>query len=244
MKIYLVRHGKSEANLNKQILLHASDHTINLADLGRRQAAEAAKFLDGEIPYIGKTRVWVSPYNRTRQTAQIIYDVISKGRNTEPRSTAQVIVDKLSPFLEPRECKIDMREHIHLCEQQFGLFDGYLDDELPVIFPLEHAHYQKCVDQNGQFWARMPLGESRFDVALRVHQAFGTFLRDCDRHGIDRIIVVSHGVTIRAFVMQWLHLTPEWFNEEPNPRNCSVRLIDNGVDKGYIFIPSEAVRPA
>ena len=75
------------------------------------------------------------------------------------------------------------------------------------------------------------------DVAVRVHQAFGTFHRDCDRHGIENIIVVCHGTTARAFVMQWLHLTPEWFLEEPNPKNGSVRLIKGGVDEGYIFVP-------
>jgi hypothetical protein len=27
----------------------------------------------------------------------------------------------------------------------------------------------------------------------------------------------------------------EWFEKEPNPWNCSIRLIENNVDKGYIF---------
>lgn len=212
-KIFLVRHGKSDANNNKRILLHAADHTVQLADLGIEQANKASVFLDGELPFYGKTRMWVAPYTRARQTGKIIYDRVSINRD------------------------IDMREHVNLVEQQFGLFDGYLDEELPVVFPMEHAHYKKCEEQNGQFWARMPLGESRFDVALRVHQSFGTFHRDCDRHGIENIIVVSHGVVIRAFVMQWCHKTPEWFNDEPNPRNCSIRLIENGQDKGYIFDP-------
>jgi broad specificity phosphatase PhoE len=81
----------------------------------------------------------------------------------------------------------------------------------------------------------MPLGESRFDVATRVHQAFGTFQRDAEKHGIVNIIVVCHGVTLRAFVMMWCHLTPEWFEAEPNPKNCAIRLIDGSEDKGYIF---------
>ena len=81
----------------------------------------------------------------------------------------------------------------------------------------------------------MPLGESRFDVAVRIHEAFGTFHRDADRHGIKDIIVICHGVSLRAFVMQWLHLTPEWFDGEPNPGNCWVRLIEDGNDMVYIY---------
>jgi len=42
-------------------------------------------------------------------------------------------------------------------------------------------NYKKCEDVEGKFWARMPLGESRFDVALRVHQFFGTLHRELDK---------------------------------------------------------------
>ena len=72
----------------------------------------------------------------------------------------------------------------------------------------------------GKFWARMPQGESRFDVAKRIHQAFGTFHRDALEHGIQELVVICHGVTLRAFVMMWCHLSPEWFETEPNPANC------------------------
>ena len=46
---------------------------------------------------------------------------------------------------------------------------------------------------------------------------------------------MAHGVTIRAFVMMWCHKTPEWFDDEPNPKNCSIRYIENGTDYGYIY---------
>ena len=35
--------------------------------------------------------------------------------------------------------------------------------------------------------------------------------------------------------MMWCHLTPEWFEEERNPKNCAIRLLDGHEDKGYIF---------
>jgi hypothetical protein len=31
--------------------------------------------------------------------------------------------------------------------------------------------------------------------------------------------------------MMWMHQTPEWFEAEPNPRNCSVRVLDERGDR-------------
>lgn len=203
------------------------DHAIGLSDLGHRQADRAGKAL---VKYIDDNRVgdllkqeahlqlslWVSPYKRTRETA----DGIEKNLNTIHRVYGKSIFRK---------------ENINLVEQQFGLFDGLSDEELALQYPEEHAHYNKCESFEGKFWARMPLGESRFDVAVRVQQFFGTFMRDHEKHGITNLVIVSHGVTLRAFAMQWLHLPFEWFEKEDNPKNCSIRLIDGNKDKGYIY---------
>ena len=220
MKIFLVRHGESEGNVDKKIYRTKPDHALNLTEAGRQQAVEAGKFLKENyfsdfstsprdtfsVPW---PRVWVSPYERTRQTAK---GLLSSGIATE-----------------------SVREHIALVEQQFGLFDGVSDEDLPILFPNEHSHYKKSEDFGGRFWARMPLGESRYDVALRVHQSFGTFQRDAEKHGIENIVIVTHGVVIRAFVMMWCHKSYEWVDEETNPKNCSIRLIDGSKDCGYIY---------
>lgn len=210
-KIFLVRHGESVGNVDKSVHFTTPDHAIGLSDKGKLQAEKAGEalvkyFQANEIA--GYTRMWVSPYLRTRETAAGIA--------------------KSFPF------GIDQREHINIVEQQFGLFDGHPDEELAKLFPLEHAHYDKCEKKEGKFWARMPLGESRFDVAIRVHQFFGTLMRDYEKHNISNVVIVSHGVTNRAFTMQWLHLPFEWFEREPNPNNCSIRLIDGNTDCGYI----------
>jgi hypothetical protein len=39
----------------------------------------------------------------------------------------------------------------------------------------------------------------------------------------------------RSLAMMWLNRTPEWFEAEPNPQNCSVRFLDGLDDRGYIF---------
>lgn len=131
---------------------------------------------------------------------------------------------------------LDRREDPALCEQQFGLFDGIPEDELPTVFPREQAHYALCEKHGGRFWARMPMGESRFDVTVRIHGVFGSFHRDSERHGIDNIVVICHGVTLRAFVMRWLHHDVEWFEAEKNPGNCDIYHLQVKEKKGdYVY---------
>jgi hypothetical protein len=46
-------------------------------------------------------------------------------------------------------------------------------------------------------------------------------------------VIVSHGVTIRGFRMQWMHYPWEWFERERNPQNCSAQLIEGRAAGGY-----------
>jgi 2,3-bisphosphoglycerate-dependent phosphoglycerate mutase len=218
MRVLLVRHGQSRSNLDGSENLRVADHAIELSDEGHAQAQRCGAFLrgyfeqhlrhaDGSIP---KIRLWHSPYQRTRQTAASIER-------------------ELDGWLH------DRREHLLLAEQQFGIFDGLSDAERAARYPDFFAYYEKCKRFEGKLWPKMPLGESRFEVCQRVHQAFGSFKRDEAERGIETIVVVGHGTTNRAFVMMWLHLPYEWMHREPNPANCSVRLIESGVDRGYVF---------
>lgn len=220
--IYLIRHGESQGNIDQAIYRTIPDHAIPLSERGMRQASAAGAALRDLIPIAPEEplRIWTSPYKRTRQTAELLVAELGK---------------KFS--------RIDCREHINLCEQQFGLFDGVPREELANRFPAEFHHNELAIRHEGRFWARMPLGESRFDVAVRVHEAFGTFHRDAERHGVNNIIVVCHGVTLRAFVMQWLHLPYEWFEAQANPNNCDIYQISPLVDEGgYIYRTPAALK--
>ena len=215
--IYLVRHGQSRGNVDQAVYGYTADHAIALSELGERQATAAGaalcKLID--IPAGEPLRIWTSPYQRTRKTAEL-----------------------LAAELRPKFPHLDLCEHINLCEQQFGLFDGVPEEEFPQRFPAEYAHYELAVRHGGKFWARMPLGESRFDVAIRVHEAFGTFHRDAERNGVRNIIIICHGVTLRAFVMMWRHLQYEWLDRQPNPSNCDIYHIDAGAsgdDGRYVY---------
>jgi 2,3-bisphosphoglycerate-dependent phosphoglycerate mutase len=221
--VYLVRHGESAANLEKSVNLRTADHAVPLSERGQEEAVEAGAALaaligpelaggtSGRAPQVA---AYISPYLRTRQT----WDGLRQGM-IRSFGFAPALLETESIFLR---------------ELEFGLFDGIPDNELPMAFPREHAHYEKLRSWGGEFYARMPGGESRCDVAQRVHQCFGTIHRDRERHGVRIAVVVSHGVTNRAFAMQWLKLTPEWMEAEKNPLNCSIRLLRDGRDAGYV----------
>jgi 2,3-bisphosphoglycerate-dependent phosphoglycerate mutase len=224
--IFLMRHAHSAGNEDLTLYKHIPDHAIPLSGKGNEQAIEAGKQfsaflrLSPQLFEERNIRLWYSPYLRTRQTR----DGLLRG-----------MADTASVFG-------DQREHILLTEQNYGLFDGLTDDECDEQYPEESRRYNLCREYNGRFYAKPPNGESRYDVCVRIHQFFGTIIRDAEKtqNPVPNIFIVSHGTTLRAFVMMWLHREVEWFENERNPANCSVRRIARSgdghfEDKGYIF---------
>lgn len=83
-------------------------------------------------------------------------------------------------------------------------------------------------DQLGRFYFRYPNGESRADVAQRCSQFIGKLHRSRFRHHL----VFLHGVSQRALRMAWCNRSVAWFEDEPNPGNCSVLRIDRAGPSG------------
>ena len=227
-RIFLVRHGNSEGNKDFTVYTHTPDHAIKLTDEGWEQAVMSGKFFSAYINKLShhhpevkrqQFRLWNSPYFRTRQTKDGFLEGLGENRG---------IIR-------------DTRENIVLAEQSFGLFDGLDEKQKAEQFPEIYKKFKMCEEAQGKFWARPPHGESRYDVCLRVGQIFGTLMRDSTKEDpIENVVIVSHGTTLRAFTMQFLHKEFEWFEKEPNPNNCSIRLIEEDerghyVDRGYIF---------
>lgn len=69
MKLILVRHGQSTANANPSVYYTTPDSKIPLTELGINQAMEVGNQLKGV------DCMYVSPYERTRQTALAIMSI-------------------------------------------------------------------------------------------------------------------------------------------------------------------------
>ena len=218
MHIFLIRHGESMMNSGENYVKRIPDHLVPLTENGIRQANENAKWLAGYVEKNGidlsHARIWTSPFLRARQTAA-----------------------EFNKYLKIKE----VFEDITLVEQQFGLFDSVPRDEWGKLYPVEYAEYSRLCSNFGKFYARMPLGESPFDVAVRIHQFMGSIHRDLDWEGIDTLFVFTHGTALRAFLLRWFHYSPEWYQEERNPKNCWIREIDGTRDCGYINTETEKV---
>ncbi|WP_279358758.1 histidine phosphatase family protein [Methylobacterium indicum] len=225
IRIFLIRHGLSEANLDKSVNVHKPDFAVDLSPEGHEQARAAGRAL---VDYLAasavaeaapsaetcadagtrrRARMLVSPYYRTRQTA-----------------------DRVGEALTAAGIRFDRRECEELREINFGIFDGLTDAEIKAEYPREHAHYEKHKAMSGEIFAPMPMGESRIQVGDRVKQVFGTILRDADpasgRAPILDFVVVAHGVSIRQFRQRWLHKPWEWAEGLKNPANCSIMMIE------------------
>ena len=211
MHIFLIRHGESMANTGENFEERLPDHLVSLTENGKQQAYEAGvwlkKYVDDNKIDISKARIWRSPYMRTRQTAEEFNKLLGIS---------------------------DIREDITLTEQRFGIFDSVPEDKWWEVNEQAFDEYLRQVQNGGKFYARMPMGESPFDVAIRIHQFMGTIYRDYERHGIDTLFVFTHGTTLRAFLLRWFHYSPEWYQAERNPKNCKIREIIDDRDLGYI----------
>ncbi len=199
MKIFLIRHGESKQNTKENYVTGLPDHKVELTEKGIEQANEAGVFL---VKYINEhnidlsnARLWVSPYTRTRQTAE-----------------------QINKHLQIP----DVKEDITLIEQRYGLFSDKEISKIKELYPDEFAHYDNYYRNEGKFYAVLPQGEAPYDVALRTKQFIDTIFRDDN----DPLFVVSHGTTIRTFIMNWMHYSPEWYANEPTMSNCAIRLIN------------------
>lgn len=205
MKIFLIRHGESVQNTKENYTLGLPDHKVYLSEIGKQQAIKAGEFLknyviDNNIN-LENAVLWVSPYERTRETAKLI--------------NKSLHIEKI-------------KEDITLIEQRYGLFSDKEIELIKKLYPDEFNFYDNYYQNDGKFYAKLPQGESPYDVALRTKQFLETIFRDDE----NVLFVVSHGTTIRTLIMNFFHYSPEWFNNEPNMENCSIRLIES-VDRKH-----------
>ena len=218
MKIFLIRHGESMQNTKENYSIGLPDHKVYLTEQGKEEARLAGEFLkkyivDNKIN-ISNSVMWVSPCTRTRETASIINEQLSIKK---------------------------VKEDITLIEQQYGLFSDKEIAKIREMYPDQFAFYDNYYQNDGKFYAKLPQGESPFDVALRTKQFIDTIYRDKE----NVLFVVSHGTTIKTIVMNFFHYSPEWYSSELTPSNCSIRLIEtngNVNTERYIYNEPKVLR--
>lgn len=197
--LVLVRHDLSTANLDPRVYTLQPDHTIPLADPDSPRLAKAGAALGALGLPPADTVSWCSTYVRCRQTEAAV----------------------LAHAFGTAASEVSRRETFLVREQDFGDWDGMTDEEAKERLPSSWTKRQLLTDNLGRFYFRYPNGESRADVVTRTMTFFGKLHRSDYKHHL----LFLHGVSQRAFRMAWMNLPVDWFEEEPNPPNASVLVI-------------------
>jgi broad specificity phosphatase PhoE len=199
--VLLVRHARSTANDDPTVYKRLPDPAIPLAD---PQADPAALAAGRAVAGLGLDPAdlcsWCSTYLRCRQTEALVLGAAFGERAPEVRRRASFL----------------------LREQEFGDWDSMDEAEIAAADPVRFARRKLLDDHLGRFYFRYPGGESRADVTQRL----SIFIGKVNRSRYPHHIIFLHGVTQRAFRMAWLDRDVEWFENEPNPRNAQVVLLE------------------
>lgn len=214
MRIIIVRHGQSKGNVDLSEYARVGDAHVSLTDTGWAQALRSGVFLNKfyqETDTQHWPRVWTSSFRRTQETTRGILTGI--GDNVFDGT-----------------CKL--HEDPRLVEQSFGLL-GLLNDHHDD--PALHRIYNDLVrlskkhsDQQ-KFIARTPFGESPQDAYNRVDLFLNSLRRD-EMKNIKDHLIISHGATIKAFLMRWFHLPMSAWESLDTPHNCDVFCIETTTD--------------
>ncbi|PKU85458.1 phosphoglycerate mutase-like protein AT74 [Dendrobium catenatum] len=210
-RIVLVRHGESQGNLDMSAYTTTPDYKIPLTPLGIEQARAAGEGIfgvvsDGGMATNWKVHFYVSPYVRTRATLMEI------GRAF------------------PKKRIIGAREECRVREQDFGNFQ--VEDRMKVV--------KETRQRFGRFFFRFPEGESAADVFDRVSSFMESLWRDIDMRRLDQgedtetnLVIISHGLTSRVFLMKWFKWTVDQFERLNNFGNCEFRVMQLGPGGDY-----------
>ncbi|GAB2277517.1 hypothetical protein Dimus_012224 [Dionaea muscipula] len=211
-RIILVRHGESQGNKDTAAYTTTPDHKIPLTPSGIHQARLVGETIHRLISDAGSldspwsVYFYVSPYDRTRSTLR------EMGRSFSRRRI------------------LGVREECRIREQDFGNFQ--VEERMRAV--------KEARERFGRFFYRFPEGESAADVYDRVSSFLESLWRDIDMNRLHHnpnhdlnLIIVTHGLTSRVFLMKWFKWTVEQFEQLNNPGNCEFRVMQLGQGGEY-----------
>jgi broad specificity phosphatase PhoE len=103
--------------------------------------------------------------------------------------------------------------------------------------PDENDEIMKQRDEYSTFYYRIPDGESGADVYDRVSTFMETLFRDFNKKDYPQnALIVTHGLTLRLFLMRWYHWTVEEFENVCNPQNCQIVVMQKKTDGKYELV--------
>ncbi|MFD0584689.1 histidine phosphatase family protein [Dactylosporangium darangshiense] len=204
--LVLVRHAESARNIAKKGSVYFADDAArqvvrgvpdHLIELTPDGRKQALQTGNGIRERFGTfDYVYTSGYARTEQTAEGILEAYPAAERSAMR----------------------VKPELFIRERDSGFAYDMTTAEAEAAFPWLNEYWQTF----GGFMARPPGGESLADVAGRVHMFL---VKLAARHAGQKILVVTHGGTLRCFrflLEGWSYSQAQQWPEGGAPANCGV----------------------
>lgn len=201
-RIILVRHGESYGNVDESEYTRTPDSQIRLTSRGHEQASETGRRL----------RAMFDADDVGADASHSVFFYISPYRRS--KETALGIAQA---FESARITGV--REEPQLREQDFGNFQ---DLKRKKLEKRERRYF-------GRFFYRFPDGESGADVYDRITIFEDHMVRDIDAGRFSEntnMVLCTHGLTLRLFLMRWFHWTVAEYERIANPPNSTPIILE------------------
>lgn len=202
-RLYLARHGETEANRlkiiqgqNKRQSLNPNKYGDDLNINGVNQAVLLGKALAN----INFQSVYTSPAIRAFNTAKILLFYNYAWHET--------FVGKILPEVEDGLLEVDQ-----------GIFEGMRIESIKIQYPEIYDSYKRKPSQFA-----FPEGESMAQAKERVGRALDRILRD--RFSEENILMVSHGGTISLAFIHIFALDMDRMYHAVRHHNCAFSIIE------------------
>ncbi|KAE8793161.1 putative phosphoglycerate mutase DET1 [Hordeum vulgare] len=248
-RIILVRHGESQGNLDMSAYSTTPDYRIPLTPRGVEQARAAGRgILDvvssGAPDANWKVYFYVSPYERTRATLRGIGAAFPRHRVIGAREECRVreqdfgnfqVEERMRAIKETRERFGRFFFRFPEGESAADVFDRVASKPTPR-FPFRfHRRFSLFSASHGS--------TNRTEPADRNAGFLESLWRDIDNGRLDpsttcetNLVIVSHGLTSRVFMMKWFKWTVEQFERLNNFENCEFRVMQLGPGGEYSLL--------
>ena len=176
-------------------------------------------------------------------TAEGIEQARQAGQEISRLIGAETVHVYLSPYYRTRQTYQYIRESIGA-----NVVEAFEDPRLReqdwghLRSPEANEEIVRERENFSAFYFRIPDGESGADVYDRVSTFLETLHRDFSRPDYpNHVLLVTHGMTMRLFLMRWFHWSVEEFENLRNPRNGQVVVMEQEQDGRY-RLASELVK--
>ena len=228
-RIVLVRHAESEGNVDSHAYTYMPDPQVPLTPRGLEQAVDAGRAIremfegdrdSGDGFYSNSSSSSSPPIVSSAMKPPSAADYRLHFYMSPYKRSRQTCEAIASAF--PRGVVTRIQEDVQLREQDFGNFQDAAGKEREKAERLRF----------GRFFYRFPNGESGADVYDRMTLFEDHLVRDINAGRFSAgtsLVLVTHGLALRIFLMRWFHWTVADFLECYNQPNAAPVVLERTI---------------